>query len=69
MNEAGLHADLLAAMRARDMQRVYVLRGLVTVIKNLKVEKQAVITLPKSVRLCCHKLIRISHNLKFNYSP
>lgn len=41
MNEAGLHADLLAAMRARDMQRVYVLRGLVTVIKNLKVEKQA----------------------------
>ena len=38
--EAQLQADLTAAMKARAMEKVYVLRGLITAIKNLKVEKQ-----------------------------
>lgn len=38
--EAQLQADLTAAMKARTMEKVYVLRGLITAIKNLKVEKQ-----------------------------
>jgi uncharacterized protein YqeY len=38
--EAQLQEDLKAAMKARDMETVYVLRGLIAVIKNLKVEKQ-----------------------------
>ena len=37
---ARLASDLRGAMRARDMQRVYVLRGVIAAIKNLKVEKQ-----------------------------
>jgi hypothetical protein len=40
-SEAQLQQDLQAAMRAREMQKVYVLRGLVAAIKNLKVEKLA----------------------------
>jgi uncharacterized protein YqeY len=40
MNEAQIQADLQNAMRARDMPKVYVLRGVVAAIKNLKVEKQ-----------------------------
>ncbi len=39
-DEAQLQADLKSAMKARDMDTVYVLRGLIAVIKNLKVEKQ-----------------------------
>jgi len=39
-SEAELQRDLQAAMRAREMPKVYVLRGLLAVIKNLKVEKQ-----------------------------
>lgn len=39
-SEAQLQADLQAAMKARAMERVYILRGLLTAIKNLKVEKQ-----------------------------
>ena len=35
-----LNADLTAAMKARDMPRVYVLRGLITAAKNLKVERR-----------------------------
>ena len=35
-----LNADLTAAMKARDMTRVYVLRGLITAAKNLKVERR-----------------------------
>lgn len=38
--EAQLQADLQAAMKARTMEKVYILRGLITAIKNLKVEKQ-----------------------------
>ncbi len=38
--EAQLQQDLTAAMKARDMETVYVLRGLLTAIKNFKVEKQ-----------------------------
>jgi hypothetical protein len=38
-SEAGIQRDLTAAMKARSMEEVYVLRGLVTAIKNLKVEK------------------------------
>jgi uncharacterized protein YqeY len=38
--EAQLQADLQAAMKARAMEKVYILRGLISVIKNLKVEKQ-----------------------------
>jgi uncharacterized protein YqeY len=39
-SEQSLQDDLKNAMRARDMPRVYVLRGLLAAIKNLKVEKQ-----------------------------
>jgi len=38
--EAQLQNDLQAAMKARAMEKVYILRGLITAIKNLKVEKQ-----------------------------
>jgi uncharacterized protein YqeY len=38
--EAQLQEDLKSAMKARDMDTVYVVRGLIAVIKNLKVEKQ-----------------------------
>ena len=40
LSEAQLTADLTAAMKARDMPRVYVLRGLITAAKNLKVERR-----------------------------
>jgi uncharacterized protein YqeY len=40
LTEQQLTADLTAAMKARDMPRVYVLRGLLTVAKNLKVERK-----------------------------
>jgi uncharacterized protein YqeY len=40
VTEAQLQEDLKGAMRARDMDTVYVIRGLIAVIKNLKVEKQ-----------------------------
>ncbi|HXJ33912.1 MAG TPA: GatB/YqeY domain-containing protein [Candidatus Eisenbacteria bacterium] len=40
LTEEGLGADLTAAMKARDMPRVYVLRGLITAAKNLKVERR-----------------------------
>ena len=38
--EAQLQDDLQAAMKARAMEKVYILRGLITAIKNLKVERQ-----------------------------
>jgi hypothetical protein len=37
-NEAQLQRDLQDAMRARDMLKVYVLRGIIAAIKNAKVE-------------------------------
>jgi uncharacterized protein YqeY len=40
LSEAQLNADLTAAMKARDMPRVYVLRGLLTATKNLTVERR-----------------------------
>jgi uncharacterized protein YqeY len=40
LTEVQLNADLTAAMKARDMTRVYVLRGLITAAKNLKVERR-----------------------------
>jgi uncharacterized protein len=40
LSEERLGQDLTRAMKARDMPRVYVLRGLLTAIKNLKVEKR-----------------------------
>jgi uncharacterized protein len=48
LDEAGLQADLQAAMRARDMTKVYVLRGVIAAIKNLKVEKQNREELPEA---------------------
>ena len=39
-SEAQLAEDLTRAMKAREMPRVYMLRGLLTAIKNLKVEKK-----------------------------
>ncbi len=39
-SEAQLQDDLKAAMKARDMETVYVLRGLIAAIKNVKVDKQ-----------------------------
>ncbi len=46
-SEAQLQDDLKAAMKARDMETVYVLRGLIAAIKNVKVDKQ-VSTLPEA---------------------
>lgn len=43
LSEERLGADLTAAMKARDMPRVYVLRGLVTAVKNLKVERRGAV--------------------------
>ncbi len=40
INEAALQRDLQDAMRARDRQRIDVLRGLIAAIKNAKVERQ-----------------------------
>jgi uncharacterized protein YqeY len=39
-SEADLQKDLQDAMRARDMGKVYVLRGVIAAIKNAKVDKQ-----------------------------
>ncbi len=46
-SETQLQDDLKAAMKARDMETVYVLRGLIAAIKNVKVDKQ-VSTLPEA---------------------
>jgi uncharacterized protein YqeY len=40
VTEQQLADDLTRAMKAREMPRVYVLRGLLTAVKNLKVEKR-----------------------------
>jgi uncharacterized protein YqeY len=40
LTEEQLADDLARAMKARDMPRVYVLRGLITAAKNLKVERR-----------------------------
>jgi len=40
LSEEGLAKDLANAMKAREMERVYVLRGVITAVKNLKVEKR-----------------------------
>jgi len=40
VTEAQLQAELHSAMKARAMETVYVLRGLIAAIKNLKVDKQ-----------------------------
>jgi len=40
MGEERLAEELTQAMKARDMPKVYVLRGLLAAIKNLKVEKR-----------------------------
>jgi len=40
VSETQLQSELQSAMRARDMSKVYVLRGLLTAIKNAKVEAQ-----------------------------
>jgi uncharacterized protein YqeY len=39
-SEQDLQRDLKEAMKARDMNRVYVLRGLLAAIKNVKVDKR-----------------------------
>jgi uncharacterized protein YqeY len=39
-DEAALQRDLQDAMRARDRVRIDVLRGLITAVKNTKVDKQ-----------------------------
>jgi uncharacterized protein YqeY len=40
LTEQRLTDDLTRAMKAREMARVYVLRGVLTAVKNLKVEKR-----------------------------
>ncbi len=40
LSEEQLAKDLASAMKARAMERVYVLRGVITAVKNLKVEKR-----------------------------
>lgn len=47
VSESQIQEDLTRAMKAREMERVYVLRGLVAAIKNAKVEKQTK-SLPES---------------------
>jgi len=47
LTEQELSADLTRAMKAREMDRVYVLRGLLTAVKNAKVEKR-VASLPEA---------------------
>jgi uncharacterized protein YqeY len=47
VTEAELQNDLQTAMKARAMDKVYVLRGLLAAIKNLKVEKR-IATLPEA---------------------
>jgi len=39
-NETQLQSDLIAAMKARDQVKVDVLRGLITAIKSVKVDRQ-----------------------------
>jgi len=52
LTEERLAGDLTQAMKAREMPRVYVLRGLITAAKNLKVEKRgAALTEPDLVQL------------------
>jgi len=41
LDESSLQRDLQDAMRARDRQRIDVLRGLIAAMKNLKVERQS----------------------------
>ena len=40
LTEDQLAKDLSSAMKAREMERVYVIRGVITAVKNLKVEKR-----------------------------
>jgi uncharacterized protein YqeY len=40
LSEERLAKELASAMKAREMERVYVLRGVITAVKNLKVEKR-----------------------------
>ena len=40
LTEQQLADDLNRAMKARDMPRVYVLRGVIAAVKNLKVERR-----------------------------
>ncbi len=40
LTEQALADDLARAMKAREMPRVYVLRGVLTAVKNLRVEKR-----------------------------
>ena len=52
ITEEELTQDLTRAMKAREMGRVYVLRGLLAAVKNLKVEKRgAVLTAADLVQL------------------
>ncbi len=41
MTEESLQSDLRDAMRARDQRRIDILRGVISVAKNLKVERRA----------------------------
>jgi uncharacterized protein len=47
VTEAQLQEDLKSAMKARAMETVYVIRGVIAAIKNVKVEKQ-VAALPEA---------------------
>jgi len=47
VSESELQDDLKAAMKARDMDKVYVLRSLVAAVKNAKIEKR-IDTLPEA---------------------
>jgi uncharacterized protein YqeY len=40
ISEAQIQEDLKGAMKARDMEKVYVLRSLIAAIKNVKVDKR-----------------------------
>jgi uncharacterized protein YqeY len=47
ISEAQIQEDLKGAMKARDMEKVYVLRSLIAAIKNVKIDKR-VDTLPEA---------------------
>ena len=66
VSEAQLQEELKSAMKARAMETVYVLRGLIAAIKNVKVEKQ-VAELPEAdiVALVRKEVNKRSETLEF----
>jgi hypothetical protein len=58
LSEDQLAKDLSSAMKAREMERVYVLRGVITAVKNLKVEKRGEVVAEAEIVQIVRKEIR-----------